>query len=356
MTTNISHLRLLIVLLLLLLFTQPAGMVQAQSPVVKAVLFYSPTCPHCHAVMNEVLPPLFEKYGEQLQIVNVDVTTTHGQALYQAAINYYAIPSDRTGVPTLVCNNMVLVGSSEIPLLFPSLIEQGLAEGGYDWPAIPGLEKVLSLEGNKSPTAGTWQERFNTDPVGNSLSVVVLLGMVFSLARGLLAAWDGQFKKRLVEPPVWLVPVFTSLGLIVASYLAFVETTGTTATCGPLGDCNAVQQSPYAFLFGFLPVGILGIFGYGLIAGVWIVQQYGPPEWAPAGRLGVWALATFGILFSVYLTFLEPFVIGATCIWCLSSALIMTVIFWVTTPGGLYTLHMLRKPTRRNRTPQKRTT
>ncbi|WP_287908301.1 vitamin K epoxide reductase family protein [Chloroflexus sp.] len=31
-----------------------------------------------------------------------------------------------------------------------------------------------------------------------------------------------------------------------------------------------------------------------------------------------------GTLFSLYLTFLEPFVIGATCIWCLLSAITMT--------------------------------
>jgi uncharacterized membrane protein len=34
----------------------------------------------------------------------------------------------------------------------------------------------------------------------------------------------------------------------------------------------------------------------------------------------------FGTLFSIYLTFLEPFAIGATCLWCLSSAVIMTTL------------------------------
>jgi len=34
----------------------------------------------------------------------------------------------------------------------------------------------------------------------------------------------------------------------------------------------------------------------------------------------------FGLLFFIYLTFLEPFVIGATCAWCISSAIIMTLI------------------------------
>jgi uncharacterized membrane protein len=41
----------------------------------------------------------------------------------------------------------------------------------------------------------------------------------------------------------------------------------------------------------------------------------------------LFGITLFGILFSIYLTFLEPFVIGATCIWCLSSAVIMTILF-----------------------------
>ena len=42
-------------------------------------------------------------------------------------------------------------------------------------------------------------------------------------------------------------------------------------------------------------------------------------------------MAWFGVLFSIYLTFLEPFVIGATCAWCITSAIVMTLIFWVST-------------------------
>jgi uncharacterized membrane protein len=38
------------------------------------------------------------------------------------------------------------------------------------------------------------------------------------------------------------------------------------------------------------------------------------------------------VLFSIYLTFLEPFVIGATCAWCLTSALIMTLLLWAAAP------------------------
>jgi uncharacterized membrane protein len=37
-------------------------------------------------------------------------------------------------------------------------------------------------------------------------------------------------------------------------------------------------------------------------------------------------MAFFGTLFSLYLTYLEPFVIKAVCMWCLSSAAIITLL------------------------------
>ena len=46
-----------------------------------------------------------------------------------------------------------------------------------------------------------------------------------------------------------------------AGYLTYVETQLVQAVCGPVGDCNAVQSSSYARLFGVLPVGVLGASG-----------------------------------------------------------------------------------------------
>jgi len=47
-------------------------------------------------------------------------------------------------------------------------------------------------------------------------------------------------------------------------------------------------------------------------------------------------MTAFGTLFSIYLTFLEPFVIGATCLWCLSSAVIMTTLFILALKPGCH--------------------
>jgi uncharacterized membrane protein len=127
----------------------------------------------------------------------------------------------------------------------------------------------------------------------------------------------------------WLIPVLCLIGLGVAGYLAYVETAQVEAICGPVGDCNTVQQSPYARLFGVLPVGVLGVIGNLMILLTWAVRLSASRRLAAFTRLALLGLTAFGVIFSIYLTFLEPFVIGATCAWCLTSAIIMTALFWL---------------------------
>jgi len=50
---------------------------------------------------------------------------------------------------------------------------------------------------------------------------------------------------------------------------------------------------------------------------------------------GLWLVALVGTLFSIYLTVLEPFVIGATCMWCVASAVAMTLLLWAATPAAV---------------------
>ncbi len=134
--------------------------------------------------------------------------------------------------------------------------------------------------------------------------------------------------------PGWIVPLLCVLGMGVAAYLSFVEVTGQEAVCGPVGDCNAVQQSPFARLFGVLPVGVLGVIGYAAILVTWAISRSGA---GAVGRRALqlqWVMAFVATAFSVYLTFLEPFVIGATCMWCISSAVIVGLLL-LTTSGEL---------------------
>lgn len=377
--------------------------VLAQNDVVHAVIFYSPSCPHCHQVISEDLPHLLEEYGDQLDIIALNTAHPVGQELYQAAVQQFSIPLERQGVPTLIIGDNVLVGSLEIPQQLPALIEAHLEQGGIGWPAIPGLVEVLQsaeptpkpatptvaaptrrasstptavvptrtvtvpeAEPTTSPTptqqvvtaaeqAGSSAEprgvrditgnapdsaldRFRRDVRGNSLSLLVLLGMV-----GVTVTVTLRLKKsssvssshpRSGDRKQWDVLALILLGLGVSFYMAYVETTDTTAVCGPVGDCNTVQQSEYARLFGVAPIGLIGLLGYAALGTLWVLRYRGRGRSAQWARFLLPAMALIGTLFSIYLTFLEPFVIGGTCLWCLTSAVAITLILLLTADGG----------------------
>jgi uncharacterized membrane protein len=329
--------------------------------VVHAVLFYSPTCGHCHYVITEILPPLFERYGDQLQIVGIDVSSQAGQALFLATLQHFGL--EQGGVPFLVVGDGYLVGDVDIPEQFPGRIEHYLTQGGVGWPAIPGMAEAMTAaqtthvptpppqavptqEANTpSPalpvatptTAGLiltrnmnlnpW-ERLESDPAGNGLALMVLAGMILSVIWGIVV-FQRSSGSALTQSWGWLIPVLCIVGLGVAGYLTYVETAQVKAVCGPVGDCNTVQQSEYARLFGLIPIGDLGLAGYIMILLAWGVMRSADRRLAAYASLAMLGMTAFGVLFSIYLTFLEPFVIGATCAWCLTSAVIMTALFWL---------------------------
>jgi uncharacterized membrane protein len=329
-------------LLLVSLIFIPFSLASANSPVVRAVLFFSPTCSHCHKVMTEDLPPLQNQYQQQLKILQVDVTQEAGQTLYQNAIEMFNISPEKLGVPTLIMGSEILVGSLEIPARLPQLIEAGLSSGGIDWPAIDGLQDHVqaqfpATEETASPQGSILNgmlAAFLRDPLANSISVVTLLIMLVSIlivGNRFLNAEDYTQSRW----PTWIIAVFAVLGIGVAIYLTFIETTHQQAICGPIGNCNTVQQSPYARLFGFLPVGLLGVIGYAAILLAWLAQKLSSQQIGHFAAMAIWAMAWLGVLFSIYLTFLEAFVIGSTCVWCISSALLMTLLLWASTAPAL---------------------
>jgi uncharacterized membrane protein/thiol-disulfide isomerase/thioredoxin len=353
--------------------------------IIRSVLFFSPNCGHCHIVMNEVLPPIKDKYGEQLEILLIDISTPLGRQLFQSAAQYFINQKEIRGVPTLVVGEQVLIGSVEIPEQFPALIEAGLTSGGVQWPAIPGLsEAIQSMAGEgiqeaaptsaaHTPTVSSeamqtpipvsestggvtssgsslevpiYLQRFLQDPVGNSIAVLTLAGMVVSIVViGFYflqtPAEESQRQPRALSWPSWAVPVLCLAGLGVAGYMSYVELNHVEAICGPLGDCNLVQQSPYATLWGFLPVGVLGMIGYVAIGTAWYLHRFGPSKGRNIFAISMWGMALLGTLFSVYLTFLEPFVIGATCAWCISSAILITMLLWATTGPAIQSVAQL---------------
>jgi uncharacterized membrane protein len=346
-------------------------------------LFFSPTCSHCELVIREHLPVIFEQYGGEPTVLFDDTVPPDEVAFYEmtngtldillvdASVEIGAIMFgedserlgiDRPGVPRLDIEDIYLVGSEQIPAEFPSIIEEGLANGGIPWPEVPGIEDALATipdhseatqpidddtPGDTTPANPTEAlpvsadetvgDKIARDPVGNGLAILVLAALLVSLVLVPVMVHRGS----LHGGPPWVIPALAVVGLGVSLYLASVETSGVEAVCGPVGDCNAVQQSEYASIFG-IPIGVLGAIAYiGLIIG-WIVTRVSKGRTADIATLLVAVTAFGGTMFSIYLTFLEPFVIGATCLWCLTSALAIAGLLWFTAAPGWAAFERLR--------------
>jgi uncharacterized membrane protein len=113
------------------------------------------------------------------------------------------------------------------------------------------------------------------------------------------------------------------VGLFVSAYLYLykIGRIGTLA-CGT-GACETVQTSAWSRFAG-VEVALIGVVGYAaLLVVALIALQPAARRW-PANLLTV--LASGGVLFSAYLTYLELFVIRAICRWCVGSALIILSI------------------------------
>jgi uncharacterized membrane protein len=337
----------------LLLFTfLPTRTINAQtavSPAVQAILFYSPTCPHCHLVINDLLVPMQEQYGDQLQILGVDISQPGGSLLFVETLNHFGLPPDQTGVPTLIVADTVLNGSLQIPEEFPGIVEDGLAAGGIGWPDIPGLQEMVpDLPPSAAPqaaevvpdTAVTQTETEGIQTGVNSAMtnsnhpvdgawlawLVMALLVVAILYTGIHSMGAGS--TVLKRPSTNQNVVFTLLvlvGLVVAGYLAYIETTQSLAVCGPVGDCNTVQASDYATILG-IPIAILGLINYIAVGLLWFMQSRVQEEQRQLVWLGLMGLTFVGVLFSIYLTALELFVIRAVCAWCLTSAVVSALL------------------------------
>jgi vitamin-K-epoxide reductase (warfarin-sensitive) len=128
----------------------------------------------------------------------------------------------------------------------------------------------------------------------------------------------------------WLLLVLALLGLAV-SIAALREhyNTGTSpCSINDVWDCGVVNHSPYA-VFAGAPVAAIGIGGYLLLAAL---------AWKKSWRL-LLAAALIGLVFSLYLTWIEARKLEVWCIYCVTSlamislisvaGLIQVLILWV---------------------------
>jgi thiol-disulfide isomerase/thioredoxin len=140
----------LVAVLLLLMFVVLASPTYAEEPVARVVLFWSTTCPHCQEVVNNVLPPIEEKYGAKLEVKQIEVSDEANSNLFLATLTQYQIPEEDWAVPFLFIGDVYMVGSDQIAEGLVSEIERNLAAGGSDFLELPSIEAP-----SPSPTPAT---------------------------------------------------------------------------------------------------------------------------------------------------------------------------------------------------------
>lgn len=375
-----KHYSWFVIVALLLVILIPA---QAQSPTVYGLFFYSPTCPHCHDVMINHWPSIEREFGDQLKVLFVDVTTSTGSTFMLQTTSEMGISS--TGVPMLIIGTDVLIGSIDIPARTPPLVRAGLANGGIGYPPVTNIETWFEQEFGRSEQSSFDIENlpFASDKIANSLAVLVLVALVSSLvtivvasgninlrhyvlqtvesfvilgvsvfgmilalsilvgetpslpiqilAIGVATAFGAIIVSLFMQPvdepkPAWLIPLLLIVGLSIAGYLTYIKLTTSSVVCGAIGDCGAVQHSDYAQVLG-IPIGVIGMVGYSVMLLTWFSSRVSDNRQLWERILLVMTL--FGAVFSAYLTFLEPFVIGSTCVWCLLSAVLVLMCLWL---------------------------
>lgn len=116
------------------------------------------------------------------------------------------------------------------------------------------------------------------------------------------------------------------VGVLVSTYLYLYKLGLLGAIACGTGGCETVQLSEYSRFLG-IEVPLIGLLGYLAILGVALVGIQ--PKWESARwpALALLVLTSGGVAFTIYLTWIELFVLHAICRWCVGSAVIIVLLF-----------------------------
>lgn len=128
------------------------------------------------------------------------------------------------------------------------------------------------------------------------------------------------------------IALLALIGTFLSAYL-FLYALGFygALVCGAGGGCSLVQASRWADFLGF-PVAGWGLVWYVALLVVSFASlqpRFGDGRWVPRALL---VLAAGGLGFTIYLKYLEFFVIRAVCKWCVASAVLTVLIFLLALP------------------------
>ncbi len=130
--------------------------------------------------------------------------------------------------------------------------------------------------------------------------------------------------------------VLALIGFFASTYLLITYVTGKPIVCGTVAGCEIVRGSKQAHTFFNLPTPFLGVIFYSLVIGFLISIAYSKKY--VYRKLQALHLLTFiGFCESIYLVYVQGFIIHAFCTWCIVSALTSTSLACI----AAYHFHVL---------------
>jgi uncharacterized membrane protein len=136
-----------------------------------------------------------------------------------------------------------------------------------------------------------------------------------------------------------IVAALALAGIFISTYLTLYKLGVIGELTCSIGSCETVNISRWSVFLG-LPVAAWGLFFYIDVFVIAVVGTTPRFENEQVISFVLAAQAGVGVLFSAWLTYLELAVIHAICIWCVTSAAIVTAIFLVSAAD----LRELRRP------------
>ena len=127
----------------------------------------------------------------------------------------------------------------------------------------------------------------------------------------------------------YVIVIITAFGgLFITHLIHSKKKYGHLLVC-PIGaDCDPVIYSKYSQLFR-IPLETVGAIYYTIIVLTYATFQVIPNLHSPGAALVLLELTTVALLFSIYLTGIQAFVLKQWCTWCLFSAAICLIIFLI---------------------------
>jgi uncharacterized membrane protein len=125
--------------------------------------------------------------------------------------------------------------------------------------------------------------------------------------------------------------ILVVVGLAISGYLSYVKLAEVPVVCVANSDtfnCEVVQNSAYSKIAG-IPVAWLGFGTYAAML-ILLLLENRINFLKQNGALVFFAITLFAWLYSMYLVYLQVFVLKALCPWCLGHELTMTLLFLVT--------------------------